>query len=219
MLNLAIGLGELALIVLSSEYLAISWKGCVRSLKEMHLTQGKALPLSKSIDESSSSPPTAPQATSIGYWVTSCTSNSRTLTDGESIAHWSAQPRATDSSPSQVLLTSFPKKAESSCCKIGIRMAPPTTSTAWSWSTVTPALLIASAQTFWKFAVIFSLHSASNSSRVTSPFTSVSFIKYSMAKKTFWLALRIRLTRSHSFHIFIIDFGFVVTSILYFSFT
>mmetsp|Transcript_42 Transcript_42/g.101 ORF Transcript_42/g.101 Transcript_42/m.101 type:complete len:285 (-) Transcript_42:1003-1857(-) len=65
-----------------------------------------------------------------GKGYASCTSNSRTLNAGDSMAPWRAQPRATDSEALRVRRISWPNTLSMVLITAGMRDALPTTSTA-----------------------------------------------------------------------------------------
>mmetsp|Transcript_4019 Transcript_4019/g.11229 ORF Transcript_4019/g.11229 Transcript_4019/m.11229 type:complete len:242 (+) Transcript_4019:1364-2089(+) len=114
------------------------------------------------------------------YGKASCTSNSRTLNTGESMAHCRAQPRLTTSDAFSVRLGSLPKNPVSALKMAGTRAPQPTSSTEARSSRVRPA----SVSTAWqgeRMSCRRSEHMASKSSRVILPRTSLSSIKHSSA--------------------------------------
>ena len=74
----------------------------------------------------------------MGYGHTSLTENSRTLKVGDSMAHCRAQPLATASSAFRVVLTSLSKIFFIIFLIAGMRVEPPTISTASKSATLRP---------------------------------------------------------------------------------
>ena len=149
--------------------------------------------------------------------MTSLTEKSRTLKAGESIAHCSAHPLATHSSKLSVFDGSFPKKSDSRFWIAGTRHEPPTSSTLWMSSFVSPLASNAVSITFWKRS-ISGAHISRKSSRSIDPLTSMSSMNDSiaigacgLAESTFFVFSAAVISRNHAFL-------FVVASILCFSF-
>lgn len=74
----------------------------------------------------------------MGYGAASVTENSRTRNVGDKMAHCRAQPLATASSAFKVVLISLPKIFFMMSFTIGMRVEPPTISTASISETLRP---------------------------------------------------------------------------------
>mmetsp|Transcript_57811 Transcript_57811/g.183310 ORF Transcript_57811/g.183310 Transcript_57811/m.183310 type:complete len:207 (+) Transcript_57811:1232-1852(+) len=146
----------------------------------------------------------------------SCTSNSRTLKVGESIAHCRAQPRDTDSDALRVRPPSLPNTEVMVVSTAGTREAEPTSSTEWMSSLERPESSRALARGFSTRSST-GLASSRNWSRSIWKETSLSSIRDSTLRGAEVLALRIFLSLSQAVRRRRDALWLLRTSILYFS--
>mmetsp|Transcript_11891 Transcript_11891/g.36707 ORF Transcript_11891/g.36707 Transcript_11891/m.36707 type:complete len:239 (-) Transcript_11891:679-1395(-) len=135
-------------------------------------------------------PPALSQLSATGKGKTSCTSKSRTLKTGLSMAHCSAQPRATHSLALSVRLTSRLNTSCSVAQMAGTRLPEPTTSRLEICSTVRPQSDSAFSQGA-RARLSVSAQICSKSSRLTLALTSISLARHSTLRVASGLALRI----------------------------
>mmetsp|Transcript_25267 Transcript_25267/g.64215 ORF Transcript_25267/g.64215 Transcript_25267/m.64215 type:complete len:370 (+) Transcript_25267:1001-2110(+) len=173
---------------------ALMEKGCERR-KVSILAEGNTEPRSNRRWLAGPSPPSFSQRNSTVKGHASCTSNSRTLKAGDSMAHCSAAPRLTHSLALRVREGAFWNTSSTILASMGTRVEEPTTSTLEMSVTGTPLCASACSSTALKRGIMGSA-SSSNLSRVITPRTSLSSMMHSTLSAASALALRIFLTFS-----------------------
>ena len=147
----------------------------------------------------------------------SCTEKSRTRKTGDRIAQLKAQPRATASSWLSVNESPLPKNLLIRSFRDGTRVHPPTISI----ESISSTFILASRRACSKGIVARSSSgwtSCSSSSRFIMPDTSMSFMRDSMLIGACALADKIFFIFSQAAAVRTRALGFVLISILYFSF-